>query len=176
MQNSSMQNPSTQKANPLMIMKIIWVALFMSVYVYGFVSIVVVKNYRLAAGEVLIEYSAHPLFMPLAIAAAFSLVLSYVLPRRLSNKNSAQGNSMSVSRRLSSGDPATAPAPDVADMQKYFVPFMMRLILTETIVIYGLVLSFMTHQMPPVLMFGGVCVLNMILSFPTPNNLKNIAG
>ena len=48
----------------------------------------------------------------------------------------------------------------------YFTPFILRLVLNEAIVIFGLVLSFISHTFPPILPFAVAALTLNIIAFP----------
>jgi hypothetical protein len=141
---------SVELEKHLLLPKIIWGAMFVNLGVYYVILQTIVNA---GSGE---NPEAQRLLFPLAIISVMSLSAAFYIPLQLGR----------FGVKVQSLNP----------LQKYFVPFIVRMALNETVAIYGVVLSFMSRDTHYYLYFAVPSSLVFLMSFPTLDTLKKIVG
>lgn len=131
---------------------VLWAAMLMSVFIYVGVSYLT-KQQEIQVIEPMVRW----VFAFVALTSAIgSLAVSQILmsPSKLREtlKQEARIDSL---------------------MAKYLTTFILRLALSESVAIFGLVLAMMTGDFGEILPFAGASIVLIGLSYPSPNALKN---
>jgi hypothetical protein len=131
-----------------MISKIIWFVLLMVQFVYAFVT-------HINHGEFLVSVESAEMGFLFIVLASMSFLMSFALPASLLKNVLAGSFSEAV--------------------QRFFVPHVLRLIMLETVVIFGMVLSF-SNEKNYILPFLVFSVLGFLLSYPSDRRIKKSTG
>jgi len=143
----------------LFMFKLIWSAVVAFLALH-FVVLQVLSQTQAPATEADLS-NVDQMLIPLTCVSVIMLVAAILLPPiiwKSANKNLMQ--SENPQNRIKS----------------YFVPFLMRLLLTESVSIYGLILSLTSSSPTYFLYFSVPVVIVFMLSFPRLDTLKKIAG
>lgn len=136
----------------LVVLKILWGALFISQFMFGFVLQTV-----LIQGEAAAE--TNDTILPIIVSFAFvSWILGFILPRFMLKQKKTH---------------ADINSPDIAQLAtNYQVPFILRLALFESAAIYGFALAFMYKDIKYFVPFLAVNVVLWIMNFPSDENIR----
>ena len=147
----------SQTPSPLRSLQIVWGALICSLGSYVGVAYVVTAH----AGSAAESAPVATMELAFAVAAVGCLGVSYLLPRKL------------LRTALAKEDVATIALEKL--LPHAFSAWILRMALTESVVIFGLVLAMMSGQPQKVLPFVILSLLAMITAIPTERALRAAA-
>jgi F0F1-type ATP synthase membrane subunit c/vacuolar-type H+-ATPase subunit K len=141
----------------LLNLQIVWMGLLLAIGSYVAIAYFVANSVNSAMDPATLG----PLEWAFALMSLSCLVVSYFLPRKL------------LRAALGQEDPATVPLEKLVGMA--FTPWIVRMALTESIGIYGLLAAMMSHQPSKVLPFAIIAALVMITAMPSERALRTAA-
>lgn len=137
MQNQNQYQNPNRPANPNFVPMIIKFALMASVFVYLFVLF---AQFQFQMSEFdPASFMANELNPMLAMMSVISIVMASVLPKILAKANDSQNSSGQSHDQDIQNDP-------VKMHQKYFVPFVIQLVLYESVAVYGFIVGFLSKD------------------------------
>lgn len=143
------------------ITRVIWMALLVSVLIYGVVIWFVSQEWSATSGSE--EILGHPVLLPLAIAAIATLAMSFFIPTIMLRQGSPSRTPMS-------------PISELAVPDRVRTAFIIQWALLEAVAIYGLVASFLIQDLRPFLVFAGVAIVGLLLAFPSEGRIRGASG
>jgi hypothetical protein len=129
------------------IMKVIWVAFFATVILFGLVL-------QYTGNSTIEDVSPFVFQVAFAVLAAVCLGLAFWLPKLIYRGNK-EGSA-------------------AAEVSRYYVPWVMRVALLEQIAVAGFVLAILTGDDFAYIPFAVVTVIAYGMSFPSPDRLSAI--
>ena len=149
---------SQKSLKSILILKIIWAALFFSLFVYGGTIFYKISTSGSSPGEV------KPIIaQALSSMAIFCLLLAVFLPRYFIKQEKIKLN-------LTSSTPI-----NLEGILEGFAPYLvLRFVLLESVTIFGFVLAFLSDNISYYLPFLAISVLGYIMNFPTEEKIKNM--
>lgn len=147
-------NSTQEQRNALSILPILWGAMFISSFVYAFVC------FNQFGAFLLKEFTNlnDPVSLILVLVALMTFSLSFPL--------------FKILLKQSVKNMPERPTSLENYLKVYMVPFIVKLLLIEATVIYGLVLSFMKDQ-NLILPFLIVGLVGFFISFPSEDKIKS---
>lgn len=146
------------KGSVTQVMKIIWGALLVSLILY-----VVISLMKLPSGQSLnlagLTDFTDPLRVPLIMAAFMSLMLAVMVPKILLT---------AIKKKRTAREPLELP--EMARL--FYVPFIIRLALLESVTLYGFVLVQTKNDPAQILPFFAASLLGFLLNFPSESNIR----
>ncbi len=97
-----------------------------------------------------------------AVTSLGCLAVSYLLPKKM------------LQQAMDKEDPATIELSQLAT--KSFTPWILRMALSETVAIFGLLLVMMSHQMSKMIPFVVLGGLSMLTAIPSERAIRIAAG
>ncbi len=147
------QQQGRPQLNPIFVPQIVWIAILFSVGMLWFLSTQMTLPEGVSAGY----ETTLPLF---AIVAAGSAIASFVLPSFML-------------KGLIRSRPATSD-PAAFARQAFFVPFMIKLALRESIAVLGFVLVASGAPQQIFLYFGSAAAILLMMAKPSIEQIKEI--
>lgn len=144
-------------SDPLLSLQIVWVALLLSLGIYAVIAYTVAK--QVANGAQLAPLPA--MQMAFAMISLSSVTVAYVLSRKL------------LKQAIGTDDPATLPVAKLARLA--FTPWILRMAMTESVGIFGLLMAMLTGQPSSGLPFLIVSALVMLTHLPNEKALRTAA-
>jgi len=138
-------------------LQIVWMALLLAIGSYVAIAYFVGASDHSATDP----ESLGPLEYVLAFMSLSCLAVSYFLPRKL------------LRAAVGQEDPETVPLEKLVAMA--FAPWIVRMALTESIGIYGLLAAMLSHQPSKVLPFAIISALVMVTAVPSERALRSAA-
>ncbi len=141
----------------LMNLQIVWGALLMSIAMYVGLSYFV----RSQGGPVPDQEQIGAIELAFAVTSLTCLIVSYFLPRKL------------LRDALGADDPQTLELTKLT--AKAFAPWIIRMALSESVAIFGLLIVLISHQPQKILPFAVLATLAMLTAAPSERALRSAA-
>jgi hypothetical protein len=145
------------------LIRVIWLALLTSIFMYGVV--IYVTAGRTDQSQPIQAAFSNPIILVLHAMGAGMFILAFIVPSI-------------VLRRLSANEHVRAPvaaAPSVSACPRVRVVLIMKWALIESAAVVGLMAAFIAIDPRLFLPLGGLAVLGMLITYPSDSVLQDLA-